>query len=130
MKINKFSLLVILLASAIGGAHAVYECPLPDAPPLAVHATTSSSGGGIGTLSLSTTAPSAAGPKKDFLCLLSLLAPGTTNAVRKPVARTYGGRDWEVKAGPFAERIDPPVCADGTCSFALPPAISHLAFYF
>ena len=123
-------LLVAILGSATSTA-TVYDCPLPDTPPLAVQTQTSSSGTGSGAveqLSLSTVVPSAVvAPEKDFLCLLSLLVPSTAGSgnasIRKPVARSYGGRAWEVKAGPFAETIAPPVCdGDGSCLLTLPLA--------
>ena len=101
-----------------------YECPLPSIPPLTVQTIISSSGSS-NTLSFSTSVPSATGGlEKYFLCLLSLLAPGTygTTSVRKPVTRTYGGRVWEVKAVTFSEKIAPPVYAVGKCLFTLPPA--------
>ena len=105
-------------------SNTAYKCPLPRMPPLTIQTTISYSGSS-NTLSLSTSLPSATGGLEiDFLCLLSLVAPGTygTTSVRNPVARTYGVRAWEVKAGPFAEKISPQVCAVGTCLFTLPPA--------
>ena len=121
-------LLVAILGSATSTA-TVYECPLPDTPPLVVQTQTATSGTGNGAveqLSLSTVVPSVVvAPEKDFLCLLSLLVPSTAGSgnasIRKPVARSYGGRAWEVKAGPFAETIAPPVCdGDGSCLLTLP----------
>jgi hypothetical protein len=116
----------------------VYECPLPNTPPLVVQTspstTSATSSTVMGQLSLSTSVPPFAvvGPEKDYLCLLSLLVPsdtgdGNSSSIRQPVARSYGGRAWEVKAGPFAETVAPPVCDDDdngttTCLFTLPLA--------
>lgn len=115
-------LLLAILANASAASAAVYDCPLPNAPPLAITATNGNE------LSISTsTPPGYTGPTKDYLCLLSLRVPSLKDSertVRKPVGRTYGGRAWEVKAGPFAEIVGPPVCGGSDCTFVGLPSVA------
>lgn len=52
------------------------------------------------------------------VCVLSLITP---EAALQPVARSYDGRNWEVRAGPFAGLLDEPSCENGiSCTFNIP----------
>lgn len=125
------SALATLLMLAAASATTL-ECPPPGSEPLVVDLGAIASGDSTVTLALSTAAPSSSGnggatTTSDFVCLLSLLVPAAAGAnsapaVRKPVARTYAGREWEVKAGPFAESVAAPVCDGGgdVCALEVP----------
>ena len=54
---------------------------------------------------------------KGDVCILSLLSEDS----EQPVARSYDGRDWEVSAGAFVDRVKEPDCTDrGACTFIIP----------
>lgn len=115
MKLNLASFLLMMVTST--SASVLHGCPLPTAPPLTIPVGDASS-----PTSLSTAVPSSI-EAANFVCLLSLLV----GDIRKPVARSYGGRSWEVQAGPFAESLAAPVCSESVggvqeCTLALPVA--------
>jgi len=113
------SLLPLVLAFAGGAAPAAsaadpipagtYACPPPGDLPVILSGgpLSSPSPGALASVSLSI-------PSSGGVCVLSLLSI--------PVARSYGGREWEVRAGPFAGKVLTPTCdaGAGMCKVVLP----------
>eukprot|EP00957_Ditylum_brightwellii_P112968 8614252-Ditylum_brightwellii.AAC.1 len=94
------ALFPLLAASVHVASAATLSCPLPGSPYLSI-GLPPFTGSATASLSLSTSPPPGYdGDISSFLCLLSLRTPSLSAGgthIRKPVARTYAGRKWEVQ---------------------------------